>query len=137
VPLHQDLSIPVQERLAAPELVGWSEKNGTVFVQPPDEVLQQLVALRLHIDDCALGDGPLKMVPGSHRFGRLGNETALALRDRHGERVAEVARGAALLMRPLILHASSKSTGASRRRVLHFVFGPPALPYGLRWRYAR
>ena len=68
--------------------------------------------------------------------GFLGNEAALALRDRSGERVAEVPRGAALLMRPLTLHASSKSMGASRRRVLHFVFGPPELPYGLRWRYA-
>ncbi|WP_182990142.1 hypothetical protein [Massilia sp. Se16.2.3] len=36
-------------------------------------------------------------------------------------------------MRPLVLHASSKASGTSLRRVLHIVFGPPALPYGLRW----
>ena len=42
-----------------------------------------------------------------------------------------------MLMRPLLLHASSKATGASRRRVLHFVFGPPALPHGLAWVRAR
>ena len=42
-------------------------------------------------------------------------------------------RGDALLMRPLVLHASSKSSGSSLRRVLHFVFGPEVLPYGLAW----
>jgi hypothetical protein len=39
-------------------------------------------------------------------------------------------------MRPLILHASSKATGAGERRVLHFLFGPPTLPHGLKWRLA-
>jgi predicted protein tyrosine phosphatase len=45
-------------------------------------------------------------------------------------------RGGALVMRPLILHASSKATSLSQRRVLHFVFGPPRLPLGLEWRWA-
>ena len=41
-----------------------------------------------------------------------------------------------MLMRLLLLHASSKATGASRRRVLHFLFGPPRLPLGLAWAHA-
>jgi hypothetical protein len=36
-------------------------------------------------------------------------------------------------MRPLALHASSKATGTSRRRVLHIVFGPAEPGYGLQW----
>ena len=43
------------------------------------------------------------------------------------------ADGFAVLMRPLLLHASSKATGASRRRVLHFLFGPRQLLLGLAW----
>ncbi len=136
VPIHQDLSIPVQEKTDAPELTGWSEKDGIVFVQPPDNLLQQITAVRLHIDDCGPEDGPLKVVPGSHHAGRLSNERALRERDKLGERVCAVAQGAALLMRPLVLHASSKATGNSKRRVLHFVFGPRILPYGLKWQYA-
>ncbi len=136
VPIHQDLSIPVQEKVSHAELTGWSEKEGSVFVQPPDSILQQMVAVRLHIDDCGPEDGPLKVVPGSHKAGRLSNEMALNERDSKGEQVCPVAKGAALLMRPLLLHASSKATGQSKRRVLHFVYGPPTLPYGLRWQYA-
>jgi hypothetical protein len=39
-------------------------------------------------------------------------------------------------MRPLLLHASSKASGSSLRRVLHFLFGPRDLPHGLRWQHA-
>ncbi len=42
----------------------------------------------------------------------------------------------ALIMKPLILHASSKSSSDERRRVLHFVFGPRTLPLGLEWQLA-
>jgi hypothetical protein len=58
---------------------------------------------------------------------------AVALRDAHAEVTVVVKRGGVLAMRPLLLHASSKALAPSFRRVLHFVFGPPALPYGLRW----
>ena len=133
VALHQDVAIPVAARVDDPALTGWSNESGTWFVQPPVEVLEQLVALRLHIDDCGVDDGALKVVAGSHRHGRLGDAQALAARDTHGAITCAVPRGGAMLMRPLLLHASSKATGASRRRVLHFVFGPRALPCGLRW----
>ena len=71
VALHQDLSIPVRSRVDHPSLAAWSTKEGTHFVQPPAEVLEQLIAVRMHIDDCGISDGPLKVVPGSHRSGRL------------------------------------------------------------------
>ena len=102
-------------------------------MQPPVETLEQLVALRLHIDDCGAADGPLDVVAGSHRDGRLDDAQAVALRDARGTVACPVPRGGAMPMRPLLLHASSKATGASRRRVLHFLFGPPELPCGLRW----
>ena len=114
-------------------LTGWSEKEGNIFVQPPAEVLRKIVAVRLHVDECSSDDGPLKVVPGSHTHGRTGHDTALALRDTLGEVVCPVARGGALLMSPLLLHSSSKATGQSRRRVLHFLFAPRSLPFGLRW----
>ena len=133
VPLHQDPAIPVAERIEHPELSGWSMKEGTLFVHPPASVLEEVVAVRLHIDDCGLDDGPLRVVPGSHTSGRRSNDDAVALRDRDGEVTCAVACGGALVMRPLLLHASSKAKGNSRRRVLHFLYGPPVLPYGLLW----
>ena len=136
VSLHQDLSIPVSRKLDHPTLSGWSEKEGVIFVQPPAEVLQRVVAVRLHVDECSSNDGPLKVVPGSHIHGRISQETAIALRTTHGEVACPVARGAAMLMRPLLLHSSSKASGESKRRVLHFLFAPKSLPFGLRWRHA-
>jgi len=131
------VAIPVSVRVEDPSLGARSNKGGTWFVQPPVGVLEQLVALRLHIDDCGLGDGPLNVVAGSHRGGRLDDRAAIALRDARGHVACLVPRGGAMLMRPLLLHASSKATGASRRRVLHFLFGPPRLPHGLAWAHAR
>ena len=133
VAMHQDVAIPVATRIDHPGLRGWSNKGGTWFVQPPVCVLEQLVAVRLHIDDCGIDDGPLTVVAGSHRAGRLDDAQAIALRDARGTIACPVPRGGAMLMRPLLLHASSKATGQSRRRVLHFLFGPPTLPCGLRW----
>jgi hypothetical protein len=34
-----------------------------------------------------------------------------------------------------VTFASSKATFPGRRRVLHFLFGPPSPGYGLRWRH--
>lgn len=134
VPVHQDLSIPVHARVAHPGLRGWSEKEGSLFVQPPAALLERLVSVRIHLDPCLEPDGPLQFVPATHLLGRIDAVQARELR-RTGPVVScTVDRGAALLMRPLALHTSSKATGTSRRRVLHFVFGPPALPYGLQWR---
>ena len=136
VALHQDLSIPVRDRVDSPECSGWSEKEGELYVQPPVKVLEQLVAVRVHIDDCTAESGALRVVPKSHLEGRLSKEQAEALCSQYGETLVPVARGGALVMRPLILHASSKATSLASRRVLHFVFGPPKLPLGLEWRWA-
>lgn len=133
VSLHQDLSIPVQERVQNPECRGWSNKQGVLFVQPPVAVLESLVAIRVHIDACSAENGALRIVPGSHLQGRLSTDAQSEIRDATGERVVPADRGAALLMRPLLLHASSKAVVANGRRVLHFVFGPRTLPLGLRW----
>jgi hypothetical protein len=133
---HQDLSIPVKERVDDPELTGWSQKDGRVFVHPPTKLLEALVAVRVHIDDGGPEGGGLRVVPGSHRFGRLDAVRAAALRAESGEIVPEVPRGGVLVMRPLLLHASSKATVPVYRRVLHFVFGPPELPAGLQWKDA-
>lgn len=133
VGIHQDLSIPVARRVEAPQLKGWSEKQGQLYVQPPAAVLEQLMALRLHIDPCEEADGPLRFVPGSHRQGILDPASALAARASAGELLCPGGSGSVLAMRPLTLHASSKSTGQGRRRVLHFLFGPPELPFGVEW----
>lgn len=130
---HQDLAIPVAERVAHPALKGWSVKGGRHFVLAPAEVLAQMVALRLHLDDATEADGGLRFVPGSHRAGVLDNAGVTSRRAQAGEVAVNALAGDGLLMRPLALHASSKASAEGRRRVLHVLFGPRGLPLGLRW----
>jgi hypothetical protein len=133
VSFHQDLAIPVDKRVSSSDCTGWSEKEGSVFVQPPVSVLETLVAVRVHLDDCDSANGALRVVPGTHRLGRLGRQAAASEREHRGETCVSLLRGDALVMKPLLLHASSKTVSARARRVLHFVFGPPTLPSGLAW----
>jgi len=130
VALHQDTSIPASGA-GMPAVI----KEGDPYVQPPIDLLQSLLAVRVHLDDCGADAGPLRVVSGSHRAGRLDGEEAQALRAVHGETVCTAAQGDALLMRPLLLHASSRAKSPARRRVLHFLFGPPGLPHGLAWNH--
>lgn len=136
VTLHQDLAIPVAGRVEHTALGGWSVKDGQHFVLAPPDLLGRLMALRLHLDDATAADGGLRFVPGSHRAGILDDAQAARWRERVGEVTAEARAGDALLMHPLVLHASSKATARGRRRVLHFLFGPRELPCGLQWRRA-
>jgi Phytanoyl-CoA dioxygenase (PhyH) len=136
VALHQDRSIPVRERVESAELSGWSKKEGDTFVQPPVAVLEQLTAVRLHIDACPAENGALRVVPGSHESGVFSQAEGEACRASRGEVLVPAAEADALIMKPLILHASSKASSGGRRRVLHFVYGPRALPFGLQWQHA-
>ncbi|MGE0358855.1 MAG: phytanoyl-CoA dioxygenase family protein [Burkholderiales bacterium] len=136
VAFHQDLSIPVRERVEHPELRVWSVKEGQQFVQPPVALLEQLTAVRIHIDDCGPANGPLRLVPASHRNGRLNEFEAKRLRNVAGEVPLSIGQGGALILKPLLLHASSKATSPRHRRVLHFLFGPASIGYGLRWQHA-
>jgi ectoine hydroxylase-related dioxygenase (phytanoyl-CoA dioxygenase family) len=136
VAFHQDRSIPVRRRMESPSLSGWSEKEGDIFVQPPREVLERVTAVRIHIDACPVESGALRVVPGSHKAGVLTPKEAEHLRSSNGEEAVPSPRGGALILKPLLLHASSKARVALQRRVLHFVFGPRALPLGLEWQHA-
>jgi len=134
---HQDLAIPVAQRVSHEALSGWSVKGGRHFVLAPPAVLENMLAVRLHLDDATEADGGLRFVRGSHRHGHLDDDALRRRRDEAGEIAVDARAGDALLMRPLVLHASSKASAAGgRRRVLHCLFGPPALPHGLSWQWA-
>ena len=133
VPWHQDLTLSVQERKDVPGFGPWTIKDGVPHVQPPVTLLEQVIALRLHLDDTPAENGALRVLPGTHKLGRLSDQRIASLRREIQEVVCEVPAGGAMLMSPLLLHASSASEVPARRRVLHFEFSAVGLPGGLEW----
>lgn len=132
---HQDLSICVKERHNVPGFSAWSVKEGIHHVQPPTGVLQQMLAVRLHLDDCGMDNGPLRVIPGSHRNGRLTHEAIAEWRNKGPIKTCVVSKGGAVIMKPLLLHSSSPATKPGHRRVLHLEFASETLPTPLEWIY--
>jgi hypothetical protein len=133
VPWHQDLAIAVAEQIETPGFSGWSVKNGTLHVHPPSEILAAMITLRLHLDDCDASNGALKVIAGSHRSGKLSAAEIAQWTTANRQIVCEVPKGGALLMRPLLLHASSPAETPRHRRVLHIEYAIQKLPNGLEW----
>ena len=110
----------------------WTSKAEGVSVQPPVAVLENVVTLRIHLDDCDATNGALKVVPGSHRHGVV---PAAAIASYTPNTITcAVPAGGAMLMKPLLLHASNRSTSPRPRRVIHLEFASAELPAGLAWR---
>ncbi|MCC6794730.1 MAG: phytanoyl-CoA dioxygenase family protein [Candidatus Hydrogenedentes bacterium] len=133
VPWHQDLTIAVNGKSDAPGFGPWSVKAGVVHVQPPAEILENMVTVRVHLDDCTAENGALEVLPGTHVKGRLSSDEINRLRGSIPPQVCEVKRGGCLIMRPLLLHSSQKSTNEKHRRVIHIEFAACDLPNGMNW----
>lgn len=133
VPYHQDLSVAVAARLDVAGFGPWSVKAGAIHVQPPPQILENMLTLRLHLDACDENNGALRVLENTHCLGKLSAPQIARQRERGEEIVCAVGRGGALLMRPLLLHASSPARCPSHRRVIHLEWAARDLPEGLNW----
>lgn len=120
---HQDTALPLREHGDAAGWGPWSEKEGVIYAHAPASALEQVLALRLHLDDCTEANGPLRVLPGTHELGVLSDEEI----ERHAtyyQNPVEVlmSKGGVAAMRPLIIHASSKSRSQATRRILHIEY---------------
>jgi ectoine hydroxylase-related dioxygenase (phytanoyl-CoA dioxygenase family) len=125
---HQDISISVRERREVPGYSKWTAKHGVIGVVPPVAILERTLTVRIHLDDADGTNGAVRVIPGSHRNGiqpHLGADVDGSL--------CAVPSGGVMLMRPLLMHASSRSTSDRPRRVLHLEFNDRGLDGGLEW----
>jgi ectoine hydroxylase-related dioxygenase (phytanoyl-CoA dioxygenase family) len=129
---HQDVVIAVKERADVPGYGPWSIKNGVSHVRPPAAILEKMLAVCIHIDDCSDDNGPLRVLPGTHNNGILSDAEIVEM-NKDREFVCSVNRGDVILMRPLLLHASSPARNSSSRRVIHIEFASAELPSPLHW----
>lgn len=131
---HRDTMIPVDKHRPAGTLSGHSVKAGVPHVRATAEILSRMLAVRIHLDASTPENGPLEVLPGSHRVADLGAAPSAAAFGLEKRAVCCAAPGDVLLMRPLLLHGSPKPEMDARRRVLHLeCSGPQVLPDGYRF----
>lgn len=130
---HQDLTIATRQRVDVPGYGPWTEKAGVPHVQPPTHILEQMLTLRLHLDPCTIDNGPVRVIDGTHRLGRLTADAIDRLRREQPESLCLAAEGALLAFRPLLVHASSPAAQPAHRRVIHIEYAAQALPSPLVW----
>jgi ectoine hydroxylase-related dioxygenase (phytanoyl-CoA dioxygenase family) len=130
---HQDLSIAVRQKEDVADFGPWSIKAGIQHVQPPPHILQNMLTVRLHLDDCLESNGALRVLPGSHRSSRLNMFESETLQQKTDPVTCSVRAGGTLMMRPLLLHSSHRATDVARRRVIHLEFAAGPLSEPLQW----
>jgi ectoine hydroxylase-related dioxygenase (phytanoyl-CoA dioxygenase family) len=119
---HQDTALPLRERRDTPGWGPWSVKEGVTYAHAPAQALEQVLALRIHLDGSTQENGPLRVLPGTHQMGVLTDDQVAYQAKERSSVECLVAKGGVLVMRPLIVHASSKSTSDTPRRVLHIEY---------------
>ncbi|MFO0899769.1 MAG: phytanoyl-CoA dioxygenase family protein [Pirellulales bacterium] len=129
LPWHRDQTIAVRRHVESQRFHKPTVKAGTPHVQAPPDLLEQMLTARIHLDAMTRANGPLRVIAGSH-------QTLAEPGDCAGEQTElHCPAGSVLLMRPLLLHASSQSAeDAGRRRIVHLEFAPrPTLEDGFEW----
>jgi hypothetical protein len=130
---HQDLTIAVKDKFDVPGFGPWSLKEGVPHVQPPAAVLENMVSLRIHLDESSADNGAIKFIPGSHSKGIMDPSEISSWKTSREPICCAANRGDIIAMRPLILHSSSQSQLPNHRRVLHLEYAAGDLTGGLQW----
>lgn len=129
VAYHQDLTISVNKKIEIENFENWTVKQNQFAVQPPTAILEKNFTIRIHIDKTTKDNGALKVINNSHSKGIFRIENL----EIENETICEVEKGGIMIMKPLLFHASNKTTNNERRRVIHIEFSNQQLPDGLDW----
>ena len=127
---HQDMSISVKEKIVDENYTNWTLKKDQLGVIPPVDILKSMVTFRIHLDDTNDTNGALRVIPKSHQKGIIRIDESFDQSILGEEIVCEVNRGGVMLMKPLLLHASNKSSSKNDRRVIHLEFSNQEIPTG-------
>ncbi|WP_207534728.1 phytanoyl-CoA dioxygenase family protein [Desertivirga arenae] len=131
VAFHQDLTISVDKRVELEGYGPWTVKHQQFAVQPPLNVLKSIFTIRIHLDETDENNGALKVVPGSHLKGIYRPETIDWTVEK--EKICAVEEGGIMIMKPLLLHSSNRTTNNRKRRVIHIEFSNIELAKELQW----
>jgi hypothetical protein len=130
---HQDRTIVVAARIETEGFGPWSRKRGLQHVEPPFEILEGIITLRVHLDDVGPDNAPLLVALGSHRLGRVPIEEIYPAVDRCGTCMCLARAGDIWIYSTPIIHSSPAAVTPTRRRVLQIDYAAVDLPTGLNW----
>ncbi len=137
LPWHRDRTIAVREipdRLY--DFSNPTRKAGVEHLVAPNWLLRNMLTLRLALDPMTEENGPLVVLPGSHRGDGNSDDDLPALESNAIQTILCNA-GDLFVMRPLLAHSSLRSLEHTqqRRRVVHVeLAGRQELPEGLHWK---
>lgn len=131
VAYHQDLTISVDKKIDLENFGPWTTKQNQFAVQPPLDILENIFTIRIHLDETDENNGALKVVPKSHAKGIYRPETIDW--NVETENICNVEKGGIMIMKPLLLHGSNRTTNGKKRRVIHIEFSDKELPEVLNW----
>jgi len=131
VSYHQDLTISVDKKIELDNFKFWTTKQNQFAVQPPIEILENIYTIRIHLDDTDENNGALKVIEKSHLKKIYRPENIDWKTEK--ETTCNVNKGGIMIMKPLTLHSSSRTTNNKKRRVIHIEFSDTNLPKGLNW----
>ena len=130
---HQDTSIVVKEKVETAGFNFWREKQGVMHVEPPEQYLSNILTLRVHLDPANTETGVLRVIPGTHKNGRVISKSILDIVEKSEVTECTANSGDVLLMNPLLFHSSRKATKPKHRRVIHLEYSAMSLPDSLQW----
>jgi len=130
VPAHQDRSIPVPSPALLPGFDNLTRKEGGWQAEAPIELLAEMRNLRIFVDRATVDDGPLEVMPGTHRRGRIEQAEIPAILGQWLPMTGE--SGDAVILSPLLLHRSRRASEPSGRRVLQIECVPAELAEALK-----
>lgn len=136
VPWHQDRTIAVDRRDEKANVRCWTVKDGIDHCEPPVELLKRMLTLRWHLDAVGPEDGCIRVLPGTHRLGRLSAYDIGDLLEEVPAVDVSVPAGGIFVMSPLLVHSSRKRVTKGRRRILHVELAGGDAPAPLRWAWA-
>ena len=130
---HQDRVIPVAARHEVDGFSQWSQKASVWHVEPPLQVQQNVVAVRVDVDGSQEASGGLRLIPGSHQSGILTPAQVQDAATHTAVVCPKVVANGALRLRPLLLHSSQRTVRSGHRRIVHLEFFAGDLPGGVQF----
>ncbi len=133
---HQDRVVALRERVETEGFTNWTCKDGIWHAEPPINLLQKILTVRVHLDAADEKSGALQLALGSHVIGKIPAADAEAVASRSSVETCTARRGDVLFMNALLLHRSGASQSADRRRAIRIDYCAEAPPEPLEWESA-